>query len=64
MQPYPTFAPGDDAILKGSFEVVSVVIQFQDTVLIKRAGGQMAVDADKLEPWCGGQCPIKPGAPT
>lgn len=60
--PYPVFKPGDEAIIKGSFEVVRVNSQTDRRVLVTRAGGQTIYDARKLEPWCSGQCPLQPKA--
>lgn len=55
---HPHFNPGDLALIRGSFEEVTVVAQSGHNVLVKRAGGQMAYDADELEPYDPDFCPL------
>lgn len=55
---YPLFSPGDDALVKGSFEVVTVKAQSGNEVLVLRAGGQTTYRADQLEPYDPDFCPL------
>jgi hypothetical protein len=52
------FEPGSDALIKGSFEVVTVIAQSGPEVLVKRAGGQTTYTVDQLEPYDPDFCPI------
>lgn len=52
------YAPGDDALVKGSFEVVTVIAQSGDSILVKRGGGQTNYSADQLEPYDPDFCPL------
>lgn len=58
MLPEPRFAPGSEALIKGSFEVVTVKAQSGDNVLVKRAGGQWTYRADELTPFTPDFCPL------
>jgi hypothetical protein len=53
------FLPGQQALVKGSFEVVTVVAVSNTNVLVERAGGQTSFRPDELEDYCGDLCPLR-----
>ena len=53
-----SFQPGDEALVRDSFEVVTVIAQDGDTVLVKRGGGQAAYRLNALEPYVPDFCPL------
>lgn len=50
--------PGDEALVKGSFEVVTVLRQEGNIVLVKRGSGQTTFNRDQLEPYNPDFCPL------
>lgn len=52
------FEPGSFALIRGSYEEVTIIAQHDDTVLVARAGGQWPYRADELEPLEPDVCPI------
>lgn len=48
---------GDQALVRGSFEVVEVIAQYDLDVLVRRAGSQTTYSADQLEPYSD-TCPL------
>lgn len=54
----PHFAPHALALIRGSFEEVTIIAQHGDTVLVSRAGGQWPYRADELEPYSPDVCTI------
>jgi hypothetical protein len=54
----PQFIPGGEALIKGSFEVVTVKAVSDEAILVTRAGSQWAYSPDQLEPLQPDSCPI------
>jgi hypothetical protein len=52
------YQPGDTALIRGSFEVVDVIAQFDMDVLVRRAGGQTTYSVLELEPYDPDFCPL------
>lgn len=52
------FEVGGDALVKGSFEVVTVKAVTDDTILVERAGGQTTYSPNELEPFDPDFCPL------
>ena len=51
------YQPGEQALVRGSFEVVEVIAQYDLDVLVRRAGSQTTYSADQLEPYSD-TCPL------
>ena len=49
---------GDQALVRGSFEVVEVIAQYDLDVLVRRAGSQTTYSVDQLEPYDPDFCPL------